>query len=105
VTPHASRDGTPDANLKGFALYQLCVDGELRASLRGLSPAEMRERAIDYTLMAAAANSGRARATFLRVAALLRELAREVASVPLEGDGASPATPAFPALAKPPGAA
>ena len=60
------------------------MNDELHVSLRALPPAEMRERAIDYMLMAEEANSEQIRETFLRVATRLQELANEATTASLE---------------------
>jgi hypothetical protein len=56
------------------------MNDRLRKSLMDLTPAQMRERAIDYELMAGVANTADAKARFLLVAAQLRELARQAKS-------------------------
>jgi hypothetical protein len=82
------------------------VSSELRASLSHLTPAKMRERAVDYLLMAEAADTEQTKATFLRVAARLQELAREAtvtAAPERHKKWPVPPSPAVPAM--PPGAA
>jgi hypothetical protein len=68
---------------KMFHFIGLRVSHELGASLSHLTPAKMRERAIDYLLMAGATNAEHTRATFLRVAARLQECARDASSLTL----------------------
>ena len=53
------------------------MSDELRTFLMDLLPDKMRERAIDYMLMAEETCSEETRETFLRVAARLQELVRE----------------------------
>ncbi len=91
---HAAWTACFGASLKGFVCYARHVNDELHVSLRELPPAEMRERAIDYMLMAEEADSEQTRKTFLRVATRLEELAREATAASLERRGTSPPVPA-----------
>ncbi len=75
------------------------MNDELHPSLMDLPPDKMRERAIDYMLMAEKANSEQTRETFLRVAVRLQELARAATAAPLERHETSPLPPAVPPAA------